>query len=340
MARVEWVYTNNEDIRRKENVRKGGAFYNHQVMMLLAEKFDTSFSHFPKSVSGTAFERIRKNIGFMTRIRMHRPFGQIVIRDPVAVAFSRYSRQRKNVAIVHHIDGQLKGSKADFFSNRFERRIVDQDVVVVVSRFWQERLLKMGCRRVEVIHNSFDSRSFNFDDDELNNFRATYQIPNDRPVIYVGPSDPRKGGQKVFEALRDSGYFLVATGDSRADLPIFTKRFPYRDYQRLLKVSDLCVMMSEFEEGWNRAAHEALLCKTPVIGTGYGGMKELLEGSGQIVCNDPSNLPMVVKKLLDNKEDAGRKGFEFARNFDVEEFRKKWVQLVLSLERTVDEREC
>ena len=54
----------------------------------------------------------------------------------------------------------------------------------------------------------------------------------------------------------------------------------------LLSCCDIVISFSEFPEGWNRVAHEALLTKTPVIGSGQGGMNELLNKSGQIICRD------------------------------------------------------
>ena len=45
----------------------------------------------------------------------------------------------------------------------------------------------------------------------------------------------------------------------------------------LLQAASVAVTMSKFNEGWCRTAHEAMLCKTPVVGSGMGGMGELLE---------------------------------------------------------------
>jgi len=96
----------------------------------------------------------------------------------------------------------------------------------------------------------------------------------------------------------------------------------------------LVVTMSKFKEGWCRTAHEAMLCKTPVIGSGLGGMKELLEGGKQIVCPDFNSLREKVEYLLNNpgvRKKIGEDGFNFAKNFTFEKFKKDWIDLIKKL---------
>ena len=75
-----------------------------------------------------------------------------------------------------------------------------------------------------------------------------------------------------------------------------------KEYLKLLKAASVVVAMSKFKEGWNRTVHEAMLCKTPVVGAPQGGMKELLEGGEQIICDD-------FAKLKDSTSRNWRKRF-------------------------------
>jgi glycosyltransferase involved in cell wall biosynthesis len=89
--------------------------------------------------------------------------------------------------------------------------------------------------------------------------------------------------------------------------------------------------MSKFREGWCRTAHEAMLCKTPVIGSGLGGMQELLVGGKQIICQDFKNLKKEVKYLLDNPNVSkiiGENGYAFAKDFTLEKFKENWLNLI------------
>lgn len=47
-----------------------------------------------------------------------------------------------------------------------------------------------------------------------------------------------------------------------------------------------------------KKGHEALLCQTAVIGSGRGGMGELLQESGQIICDTPDRLSEHVETIL------------------------------------------
>jgi glycosyltransferase involved in cell wall biosynthesis len=88
--------------------------------------------------------------------------------------------------------------------------------------------------------------------------------------------------------------------------------------------------MSKFREGWNRTAHEAMLCKTPVIGSGLGGMRELLEGGSQIICEDFDDLKERIWYVLDHPE-LGENGHAFAKQFTVKRFEEEWQNLIDSL---------
>ena len=85
------------------------------------------------------------------------------------------------------------------------------------------------------------------------------------------------------------------------ELPIPNLMLPFEEYRLLLAASDIVITMSLFKEGWNRCVHEAVLCGTPVIGSGKGGMEELLVMSGQTICTSFEDLPHHVNRLLKNR---------------------------------------
>jgi len=111
------------------------------------------------------------------------------------------------------------------------------------------------------------------------------------------------------------------------NIPALNLNLDYHDYILLLKSSSVVITMSKFMEGWNRTAHEAMLCKTPVIGSGLGGMRELLEGGRQIICDDFEDLEEKVSHVLDHPE-MGEMGFEFVRQFTAKKFNEGWVSAV------------
>ena len=78
---------------------------------------------------------------------------------------------------------------------------------------------------------------------------------------------------------------MIATSPSREiagnnlkDIQLINVTF--EEYNVLLKNAKGTICMSEFKEGWCRVLHEAAIHGTPILGSGLGGMKELLEIGG------------------------------------------------------------
>jgi hypothetical protein len=56
-------------------------------------------------------------------------------------------------------------------------------------------------------------------------------------------------------------------------------------------------------------------------------MRELLEGGGQIVCEDVGDLRERVRDVLGHPE-RGEAGYGFAKQFTVKRFEEQWLNLV------------
>jgi glycosyltransferase involved in cell wall biosynthesis len=242
------------------------------------------------------------------------------------------SPKRKNIAIAHHFDEHV-GPSTNW--NRVLNKLwlhnsLRCDRIVVVARYWYDYLAKRGLSNLSLIYNAFDMSRFVVTEDQVQAFRAKYGL-NGRPIIYLGNSQRRKGAAAAWSMLRSENYHFVTSGLSDTVLPILNLFLSYEEYITLLAASDVVVTMSQLQEGWNRTAHEAMLCKTPVIGSGTGGMRELLEGGGQIICDRLSALPDHIHYALVNREDLSARGYSFASGFTKERFDHAWVSLVRSL---------
>ena len=148
-----------------------------------------------------------------------------------------------------------------------------------------------------------------------------------KSILYLGNCQRIKGVVEAYDRLKDLDVYLVTSGRREVNIPALNLDLDYRDYLLLLKSSSLVITMSKFKEGWNRTAHEAMLCKTPVIGSGLGGMRELLEGGGQTICESFEDLNERVCYVLEHPE-LGEKGYEFAKQFTVKRFEEGWLNLI------------
>lgn len=274
-------------------------------------------------------------IKYWHRMRTDAPKADVIIREPYPIVFSSLSRNIPCIGMIHHIDDNLGKSslKHIWYFERLKRRLKKLDLVVTVSSYWREYLEKLGCKNVKVIYNAFAPEDYNATDASVSDFRKKYKIPEGKPLIYAGNANRQKGVYDVYNALKDSGYHLIMTGSQNqaADIPVQYMHLDKAGYIAMLHACDLVITMSRMTEGWNRIAHESLLCGTPVIGSGIGGMKELLNGAGQKIVSKQEDLKGTVEEVLHRSSWYAENGKKFTSQFDMEYFKKEWSQTILGL---------
>jgi glycosyltransferase involved in cell wall biosynthesis len=306
---------------------RGGDAYNFHAARVLGERFALALDE----------EIIRRpgegRLAHIWRVARRPWEADLAIQDPLVTAFGRRDGRGARVCILHHLDYALvrQSLRKRLYFRRVLRGLREVEYVVVVSAFWRRELEALGCRDVRVIHNAFDPDEYRFDAAELEDLRTRLDLPRDRPLVYVGNAQVEKGVTDAAAALRDEPYTLVTTGPRSPglDLPgVLHFDLDHRDYVRLLAASDVVVTMSRMLEGWCRTAHEAMLCGTPVIGSGTGGMRELLEGGGQRLLAGAAALPEAARSVLARRDELGAQGRAFAARFDPAYFRAAWTGLV------------
>jgi glycosyltransferase involved in cell wall biosynthesis len=237
-----------------------------------------------------------------------------------------------NILNFFHIGGAIPTSyhlSNTILEKLFYRNLNKIDVIVTMSRYWEEYFQKKGYDNVKVIYTAFDMSLFKFTEREIAEFKEEYDL-TEKPIIYIGNCQKLKGVVESYKALKDLDVYLVTSGKRKVNVPTINLNLNYRDNQKLLKASSVVVTMSKFPEGWCRTAHEAMLCKTPVVGSGLGGMGELLRGGKQVICKDFNKLRENVEYLMKNPE-VGEKSYEYAKQFTVERFEKEWMELISQL---------
>ena len=313
--------------KRLDRRANGGNAYDFHAMLSLSRAFDFRLDRLSARREGESA------LKYWWRLQGHRPTADVVIKEPALIGLGRLGKSPVEVGIIHHISFDLQSKSAGhrlFFSN-LRRRLPQMDAVVTVSDYWRRELEAIGCRRVEVIYNSFDLAEFDITESEVRDFRISHELSSDRPLVYIGNGGAQKGVYEVYEALKDEGYTLVTTGPAKPDLPVRWFNLERADYLRLLTACDVVISMSRLTEGWCRVVHEAMLCGTPVIGSGSGGMRELLEGGRQIVLPSSARLRDVVRQVVGRREEMGGPGRSFVQRFDMEYFGEAWTGLAEAL---------
>lgn len=314
--------------------KQGGVIYRGQVCDSLKDGFgvesvDASPKVFRKS-------RALKTLEFVFNLLRLKGKKDLWIRDFFSVSFLRKKNtEGKNLALIFHIDfgGFPAFARIPLViieKTLFYRNLRKMDGIVVISKYWEEYFKKMGFKNVHKIYCAFDLQKFDISEQEVESFKQKNNLTG-KPIIYIGNNQKAKGVVDSYNKLKDLDVHLVSSGRKETNVPVLNFNVSYREYLTLLKASDVAVLMSKFKEGWCMTAHEAMLLKTPVIGSGTGGMKELLEEGGQYVCGDLEQLKEKVEHLLKDpsaQKAAKEKGYEYAKQFGMGRFKEEWTNLV------------
>lgn len=315
-----------------KNDRYGGATYEKYLSEILDYYYYTShlFLDFGNNKIYTILKAVK--LSLLLLINQFKLKNSIVIKNITTLLIPSLSF-RKNIIIVHHLD--FSQDKYRYIYKLFEKIIYKNlrkaAAIVVVSSYWKRYLNERGFTNVWLIYNPFDTKKIIFSPEEIRNFKERYGLTG-KPIIYLGSFGKAKGTEKVYDAIKGLDAFFVSSGGAKVkDIPFINLNLNYRDYLLLLKASSVAVTMSEFDEGWCRVAHEAMLCGTPVVGSGRGGMEELLNGGKQVICRKFKELRNHIVMLLKDAElrrSLGTSGFKYASEFNIERFNRCWIDLI------------
>lgn len=308
--------------------RYGGNIYEHYVTRALQENYSVVEANpVPENAKAQPFRALGLYLRNLRDLSRHP--ADVHIRALETAQWCS-DAQAKRVVIAHHYDTAYSALPSKLmqrwgYANLLRHRD-DIDVLVVVSRYWERFFARKGFKRIEVIYNPFETKRFEVSEEDVEAFKRRYAL-TDKPIVYIGNAQRKKGVVETYEALKEMDVHLVTSGKAQVKLPVLNLDTDFDTYVLLLHAASATVTMSLFDEGWNRTAHEAMLCKTPVVGSGRGGMRELLEGGGQPVCESFDDLRRIVEKVLDDKT-LGQKGYTFAKKFTFERFAASWQSLI------------
>lgn len=214
--------------------------------------------------------------GYTSKNLIVRPFGIPIYKKNMTV-------------IIHHLDW----GGSPYYTKLIESfdiialyvfRLFSRASFIFVATYWQKTLARFFGGASFVIYNFPPKKSRN---NSINRKQISekYHIPLDTEWIFFGSGAEKKGASRVAKRILE-----MSDGISPDHLTLIqSNRKMYvkdilldvwidaEDYADFLEACDLVVANSQFAEGWCRVLHEAAIAGTPVIGSGRGGMGELLE---------------------------------------------------------------
>ncbi len=311
----------------------GGTVYIKKVLSAISSHFETEIINLESKYFKSW--KILKALQVFLSVFFFKGEKDLWIRNFYSsVIFNKRRTKGKNLALIFHVDfsgfaWSLRPFLVFFEKVVFYGQLKKMDYIVTIAEYWKDHFLKRGYLNVEKIYCGFNLDDFNITEREVSDFKEKYKLSG-KPIIYLGNCQKAKGAVASYNMLKDLNAYFVTSGFREARIPAINFNLSHRDYLVLLRASSVVLTMSTFKEGWCITAHEAMLCRTPVIGSGLGGMRELLEGGKQIICTDFNQLKERVEFLLRSPEERkvmGDNGYNFAKDFTQERFDKSWIDL-------------
>lgn len=252
------------------------------------------------------------------------------------------------ITTLHGTDITLVG-KDSSFEPVITFAINQSDVVTAVSESLKKDTYEHFniTRDIKVVPNFICMDSYNQVKD-IEELRQSFAPNGEKLLIHVSNFRPVKRVEdviEVFERVRrevDCRLLLVGDGPDKHRLEELCRRKDIchdikflgkvRDTERLLSISDLFLLTSEFES-FGLAALEAMAAKVPVISSNTGGTPEVnIDGFSGYLCDvgDVDHMAKKAVELLTNDsllEQFKANAYTQAQNFEIEKILPGYLEV-------------
>lgn len=318
------------------NRHDGATQYDLQIDVALRLKFK-DFSY--KVLDINDYKSLPRPIAFIIfwfRAQYLLFFGNIDVAIGSPWIMLIYPKKLSIICISHHYDPSVfRGIKLFYIKFSHWLFIYQKsriDLVVSCSKYWSHYYKEKGFKKTLTIYNGFDIK---FMDNSLlvmdnksvlNKFNLT-----SKNYLHLGSYGHAKGQKIALMGLKEFNFTMVATCSYNIK---FIKNLEgvqfinanFQEYNILLKNAKTVICMSEFKEGWCRVLHEAAIHGTPIIGSGLGGMGELLD-IGKYMPSTINSLKNDLNERTKERSISNEK-LKFYRAFTLERFNKSWQNCI------------
>lgn len=225
------------------------------------------------------------NLLFTSFFNSDSEVNMVVSRMGVSSLLRNWFSSKKTIIVWHyHDEDDYNGNALQlyfrfmFFLLRKSKK--NKAAVVCVAPFWQNYFSKkINNPNVPVFlfPNFFDAEKY-----------AKFRNTPKKKRIHLGQFSEKNFNNLDSIAIQlvdqdyEVYYSTLFEDEEELDALIQIKHFPdFDSYLMHMAESRYTLALPGFNEGWNRVAHESVLCGTPVIGFDKGGLGDLLRESNQ-----------------------------------------------------------
>jgi len=319
-------------VRFMINRHDGAAQYDLQIDNALSEQ-SNDFLYIVQDIKDyKSLPRFLALIIFWLRAQYTLFFARIDIAIVSPGMMLIYPKDVSIICIAHHYDPSFFKGMRKIYIKLSHWLFISQssrvDVVVSCSKYWSRYYEAEGFKNSKTIYNGFDIKSMDHSLVSLDNSSVLQRFNLiSKKYLHLGSFGQAKGQKIAIKCLKDLKLPMIATSSSKALLKddlqdIHFINASFNEYNILLKNAMAVICMSEFKEGWCRVLHEAAIHGTPILGSGLGGMNELLEIGGFT----PSTVDTLSNDLdiRCKEESLAKDKVNLYRAFTLERFCKAW----------------
>lgn len=306
--------------------RYGGTDYSEKVKKIVSSRFNLEVIDIKAKYLKNRYLKFFE--WYLRALFLKKRKGLMIIDNSCSILPFNFSSKidGKSLALVYHIDSSQSSFRKPLgiLEKSFLKNLRKVNGIVVISEYWKKWFQEKDFNNVFKIYCTNEVEDIS--EEEVEEFKREHNLT--KPIVYIGNCQKVKGVVETYEALKDLDVHLITSGKEQVKVNTLNLDLSKRDYLKLLKASSVVVTMSKFKEGWCMTAAEAMLYKVPVIGSGKGGMKELIETQ---IITDFKDLREKVGYLLSHPEkrrELGEKGYSFASKFTYDRFKDSWLQLI------------
>ena len=263
----------------------------------------------------------------------------LTAHDAMLVHYGKVFPKKNNCAYKINTIDQIKEARKRY--NPLLRPSINYflkyaDKIFTISNSLKELLESNGIKNTETIYNGIDIKEWKTEPENVSKFKNKYGLQNKKIILFGGRLSSAKGGEVILKAIKKiseelGGVVLLVVGkedgyaekmkkfikdNNISDNVVFTGWLDGNQMKTAIFSSDACVVPSIYFDPFNLFNIEAGAARKPVVGTCFGGTREIIldEKTGYVV--DPNNTELMAEKIIDllkNPDKAkkfGEAGFQ------------------------------
>lgn len=217
-----------------------------------------------------------------------------------------------------------------FFYNPFRNLVIKHylkytDKIFAVSNSLEIALESNGIKPVETLHNGIDVNEWEVSSEKVEKTKEKFGLNGKKVLFFGGRLSSAKGSMTAVEVLKKvsdkerNTVLLVAGEQGKSseemlykakelgveDRIVFTGWVSRQDMKYIYGVSDIVLVLSRYLDPFPTVNLEAMATKKPVVGTVFGGTKEMvIDNNGGYIVNpyDVAEISQKVMKLLNDSQ--------------------------------------